>query len=376
MHKTVIAPLLAVLSLCWLNSIHATESFYTVRDVSINTRVSLGGTVVPAREVTLSAQQPGRIEWIAGEEGTYFNKNNTLLELDTHKLQAKRRAAVAELMNTEATLRNANVQYSRELWSPSQRQAMGGMGLPNMFDQFFTRQMTDMMNQNNTVVDRQADLYNYGSRIDQARGALVRAQSQIEQIDALLRDTKSTAPFDGFIINKLVEVGDTVQMGQPLLKFADMSKLLIEVNVPARLVMSLKLGMQVVAHIDVLQQPVTVEVVQIYPTADPQRHTVKVKFQLNNVFVEPGQYAQVEINDLNAPKQNLRMIPRGALVWRGSLPGVYVVKGDKRSLRLVRIGHDIDAQYVSILSGLKANDIIVNNPSPGMSSGWVRTSTH
>ena len=70
-------------------------------------------------------------------------------------------------------------------------------------------------------------------------------------IDTKIRDAKSVAPFDGVITKKLVEVGDPVQPGQPLLKFADMSKLQIKVEVPARLMPGVKKGMVFPARLDV-----------------------------------------------------------------------------------------------------------------------------
>ncbi|EIJ41360.1 RND family efflux transporter, MFP subunit [Beggiatoa alba B18LD] len=352
----------------------AAES-YVVREYAIPTTVTLGGTVVPYKEVTFSAQLSGRVERLAGEEGSAFPKDTVLVALNDNELLAQRRAAIAQMMNADATLRNANVQYNRELWSPnSPAQAPGGMGMPNMFDQFFTKPASDFFGQSSTFLDRQADLHRYGTQMEQARNTLLQAQSQLEQIDAKLRDTVSKAPFDGVVTKKFIEVGDTVQAGQPLVHFADTRYLQITVDVPARLVAGLSVGARVPARLDVANQLLEVRVAQIFPTADPQRHTVTVKFDLPiGTRTGPGQYAQVEIQDLTIPAQTLAIIPKSALVWRGSLPGVYVLEQDRRALRLVRIGREMDAQNVSILSGLKAGDNIELNPTPGTTSGWITT---
>ena len=47
----------------------------------------------------------------------------------------------------DAELRNAGVQYSRELWSPQSKSAPGGMAIPNLFDQMFTRPAEDFFGQ-------------------------------------------------------------------------------------------------------------------------------------------------------------------------------------------------------------------------------------
>ena len=54
--------------------------------------VSLGGTVVPYKEVTLAAQLPGRVKYLAGIEGDSFKEGTLLVALDDNELLAKRKA--------------------------------------------------------------------------------------------------------------------------------------------------------------------------------------------------------------------------------------------------------------------------------------------
>jgi hypothetical protein len=190
-----------------------------------------------------------------------------------------------------------------------------------------------------------------------------------------LRDAEGQAPFTGVITRKIVEVGDTVQPGQPLLQFADIDRLQIEVDVPARLRPGLKLGNTVSAKLDVLDERLVVTVAQIFPVADKKRHTVKVKFDLelgnvkNAQYVGPGQYAQVELPDAKAGKQETLLIPLQAVQRRGSLPGVCVRHNEREELRLVRLGKTINpallkdvnfsGEFITVLSGLNENDQIL-----------------
>ena len=48
------------------------DTLITVQGVPVGSTVTLGGTVVPYKDVTFSAQIPGRIKSIAGEEGDQF----------------------------------------------------------------------------------------------------------------------------------------------------------------------------------------------------------------------------------------------------------------------------------------------------------------
>ena len=337
------------------------EAVITVPSVPVGAAVSLGGTVVPFKDVTFSAQIPGRIKSIAGEEGDNFKSGAELIAINDDDLLAQRRAAWANLSNAEAALRNAGVQYSREWVSPyggEQNDMMGGM---SSIMRNFTNPMQGMTGSSSPGFDRHAQLTQYGTQVEQARSQLIAARSKIEEIDTKIRDAKSLAPFDGVISKKFVEVGDTVQPGQPLLKFSDISKLQIKVEVPARLMPGVKKGMIVPARLDVGDVNVQARVVQVYPMADPDRHTVTVKLDLPpGVPGGAGMYAEVMINDINAKIRELPVVPKDALVWRGSLPGIYVMnENNQRELRLVRTGDDVGTDGVSILSGLRAGERIV-----------------
>jgi multidrug efflux pump subunit AcrA (membrane-fusion protein) len=338
------------------------DTVITVPSVPVGAGVSLGGTVVPYKEVTFAAQIPGRIESIAGEEGDSFEEGAELIAINIDDLLAKRRAAWANLTNAEAALRNAGVQYSREWISPYGGQSNDMMGGMSSIMRNFSNPMQNFFGGGaEPGYDRFAQRYSYGTRVEQARSQLIAAHSSIEEIDTKIRDAKSVAPFDGVITRKLVEVGDPVQPGQPMIMYADMSKLQIEVEVPARLMPGVKKGMIVPAKLDVGGVDLQAQVVQIFPIADPDRHTVTVKLDLPpGAPGGAGMYAEVMINDVNARVRDLPVVPKDALVWRGSLPGIYVLNDqNKRELRLVRTGREVGADGIAILSGLSAGERIV-----------------
>ncbi len=363
-------------------SVHANPALssdvVTVEESRLGSTVTLGGTVVAYKQVTLTAQLPGRIEFIAGTEGDHFKSQEVLAAIDDDDLLAKRRAALAQIGNAQSAIANAQMQYSRELYSPQSRSIArsGGMGMPTMFDQMFTRPMQGFMPGNiggEPWLDRQADLYSSGTQLNQAHNAQLSAQSQLEEIDARLRDARSFAPFDGVIVRKLVEEGDTVQPGQPLLEYADLEYLQVQVEVPARLMPVLQKGMLVPARLDVGDTHTEVRVAQIFPSADAQRHTVTVKFDLPvGTPGGPGMYAEVMLPDITTSTEAVPVIPESAVMWRGSLPAVYVLnQQNEPQLRLVRLGDYVGNRQVAVLSGLQVGERIFAIPPASMASGWV-----
>ena len=361
------------------NGLHnnsAQSQIITVMMAPTGSSVVLGGTIVPLREVTLAAQMPGRVDYLAGVEGEYFQAGEVVAAIDDDDLLAKRAQAIANLSAQSRAYQNSQVQYSKEFWSPQSRDVgkMPGMGLPSMFDQFFTKPMASGMGYGNPMLDRQADLYAQGTNMGQARSQHIGALSQLQEVDAKLRDSRAVAPFDAIIVKKLVEVGQTVQPGQPLLKLADSRALQLQVEVPVRLVAGIRQDMVVPVILDVGNTRIQARVAQIYPVADNSRHTVKVKFDLpDGVPGGPGMYAEVMVPDPTVPVQNLPVIPNSAVIWRGSLPAVYIINHkNENELRLVRLGEAVNEWSVAVLSGLRAGERIYAQPSAGMAAGWVK----
>lgn len=384
MNRSVVAVCLLALSLEGVAAADAqgpgaapadSGAIFVVQQAQGAPTVSVGGTVVPYKDVTLSAQLPGRVTYLAGIEGDSFKESDLLVALDDSELIAKRRAMIAQIASADAQLRNAGVQYNREIFSPRASNAPGGMGIPNLFDQMFTRPMESIVGDRERGAERGADLFASGIQVQEAQNAIVRLQAELQALDTKIRDARSIAPFAGVIVKKFVEVGDTVQPGQPLINYADVEYLQVEVDVPARLRPGLREGQMVKAELDPNNRRVPVRVAQIFPMADPQRHTVKVKLDLPQGVSEPGMYAKVLIPDFNAPARSSPVIPTTAIRYNGSLPGVYVLdETGTPQLRLIRIGEEMTGGYVSVLSGVAAGERVLANPGPRVTAGWAKES--
>ncbi|MCB1875531.1 MAG: efflux RND transporter periplasmic adaptor subunit [Chromatiales bacterium] len=345
---------------------------FTVKAEKTRSTVSVGGTVIASRSVTLAAQLPGRVEFIAGKEGDGFEGGTQLLRLDDAELLAKRAAAQSQETAAASALRNAGVQLDREIASPSiSSNTPGGMGMPSMMDQMMFNPMQSMMGMRQPGAERQAQVVNRQTQVDQARSSLLQAQASIKEIDAKLRDSVSEAPFSGVIVHKYVEVGDTVQPGQPLIDFADTSELQIQLDVPQRLRPGLAEGMRLDARLDSSADWIPVTVDRIFPVADTERHTVRVKLNLHKgTNADAGMYAEVAVPDPTARVSNRMVVPDAAVVWKGGLPLVFVLNEQNLTeLRLIRVGDAVSETEVEVLSGLRGGERVVVNPRPGMGSG-------
>jgi len=325
------------------------------RPVGGNTTV--GGSVVPAEEITFTAQMPGSVQRIAGAEGDFFKKGTVLAVIDDSEMRAKRAAALAQIRNAEAAYRNAQVQYQRERRDPTPQ---GG----NMMSQMMPMPMPFMGDDKPSGVQRRATLHQYGTQIEQAQGSVMAAQAQLREIDAKLMDVRSIAPFDGYIVQKHVNQGDTVQPGQPLLSFADMTRLQVQADVPTRIAAPLQPGFSTRVKLDDANETVVLaRVVQVFPMADPTRHTVRVKLNLQpGAPAKAGMYAEVLVPQPMSDQGSLPLIPVSAVVYRGGLPMVYVLDAQEEPrMHLLRLGEQF-GDMVTVLTGLQGGERILVHP--------------
>jgi len=343
-----------------------------VQSAVYDSKVNLGGTVIPFKKVTLTAQMPGQVNYISGIEGDSFRAGTLIISIDDDALRAQRQAAMAQWNQAAYAYQNAQAQYNRELWSPKSEQSMPGMALPNLMDQMFSRPMGNAMGVGDSNVEKRADLTNAMSLVKESQAKMQHIKAKIDEIDVRLNDTKSIAPFDGVIVKKMIEAGDTVQPGQPLLVFAKSNHLSIELNVPVNLMQGIEKGQVLMSRI-ANRAPIQVRVTQVFPVANGQQHTVKVKLDLPvGTPAAPGMYAQVAVNNATSQKQAFPIIPAQAIIKRGSLPMVFVLnpKTNKVSMKIVRISKSSINGMRTVLSGIHEGEQIIANPPANIISGW------
>ncbi len=376
--KPIVTPLFAATALIcgvFTSSIalaaDAHDPIYTVKTSSQANHIALGGTVIPWKTVKLSAQMPGDVKSIAGSEGDFFTKGTVLVTLDTGALMAKRHSAEAQLASARAGLSNARVQYQRELQNPnSQANSMMG-GLPAVMGMMTDPVRSASSRGGNRGIDRSANLHQYQVGIETAQNQIRQALAGIKELDENLINATSIAPFDGTILNKMAEVGDIIQPGMPIIVFGDTSRMQVQIEVPNRLLNQLTVGQKLPARLDGDKVDIQVQVARIFPMAEQGAHTTTVKLDLPlNIAARAGMYASVKVGEQSTTSHALPVIPASSIVWRGSLPAVFLVKEDNHlKMQLIRMGSASDSDHFTVISGLKSGDRILTTANSSTRSG-------
>ncbi|MDK9697553.1 MAG: efflux RND transporter periplasmic adaptor subunit [Siculibacillus sp.] len=367
-------------------------SFVEVGRMPATARLKLGGYVEPRVTVKLTAQAPGRVTFVAGQEGDRVGAGQVVVGLDDDALAPEYRSAWAALAGDMAAQQNAQTQlyhsihgqptspmggpaqdaYER-MMTPFYNMAQGFMG--NMFPGAAGGPGTPFGSSGPMMTQQQSQkswpaLNRARADYERQQASLVASQSRIDGLDQRLRDRRAVSPRAGVIMTRHVRVGDVVQPGQPLAELADVDQLDVRIEVPTRLLAQLKVGDQV--PVSLSNANVWAPISQIFPAADRSQRTISVKLALPaGAPAAPGMYALAWIAQAggNSPSDFAPAIPTTAVVNRGSQPLAFVVDGQGRAeMRILRLG-DVTGDRVAVLSGLQAGERIVANPSPNLKAG-------
>jgi RND family efflux transporter MFP subunit len=225
---------------------------------------------------------------------------------------------------------------------------------------------------------READLAVKEATLRKAESAMATAQNTIHANDANLKrlmELKSfsriTAPFDGVVTARDVDVGTLINAGtKELFKVAQIDPIRIFVNVPQAYVASITEGQT--AEVRVQERPGRVwhaQVTGISPSLDPNSRAMLAILRAPNPegTLYPGMYAQVRFRVAQA-KTALR-IPGDALVVGKSGARVAVAGEDHVvHFRPVTVGQDLGSE-VEVSSGLREGEWVVSNPTDAVTEG-------
>ena len=322
-------------------------------------RLTLPGETAAWHASTIYARVSGYVgKWFV-DIGDRVKAGQVLAVIETPDLDAQLAAAQAQLQagRAQVLVRQAEVQLALttyERWRDSPQGVVS--------DQEREEKKADYESATARLKSSQADV-----SLDAAR---------VNQYEALTAFKRVTAPYDGVITTRDIDIGNLVTAGStsattPLYVMTQNDPIRIFVDAPQS------------AADDLLdnQAPVEVQtdgearqysgkVTRTAQAINPQARTLRVEVDIPNPksqFV-PGMYVRV---GFGLPPRGLVQVPAAALVFRASGPQVATVDaGGHVSFRRVTIGRD-DGSVVELSSGIAAGERLALNVSSQIGDGQL-----
>ncbi len=293
-------------------------------------KVTVSGTVESRENARLAARIQGYVIELNVDAGDRVKQDQTLLRIDNKDALQRVMQAQANLESAKADFAEASADYERyksllEKESISQKE----------FDRV-------------------------EARYEMAKAAVSRAEAAVDEARTVKSYGVVTAPFDGIVSERSVNLGDLITPGALLFKVYKPGTAELVAAAGEQYAPFLAVGKPVTVRIPSLNFEQKTSIEEVVPQRDVRTRTITVKAPLKQAQgLVPGLYG---ILTFETRSSKTLVIPRSAVKIVGQLETVYVYEDDTVKTRHVRTGRSFDNGTVEVLSGLNKGERLVVEP--------------
>jgi RND family efflux transporter MFP subunit len=283
----------------------------------INLDFSSNGNFAANQDLTLSAENSGRVTKVLVDEGSYVSKgqivariDDELLDVDVQTAQANYQNALRDLERYESSFRTGGVTQQQ---------------------------------------------------LDNARLSVQTLKARLQSAGRKSNDANIKAPISGIINKRFIEQGSYVNPGAQLFEIVDVSRLKLKVTANETQIANIKTGDRVQIKSNVFpNSSFSGKVSFIAPKADNSLN-FPVEIEVSNNAgnqLKAGMYGTAVFD---FPQQNASVtIPRTAFVGSVNSNKIYVLNGDTAKERKVTAGR-ILGERVEVLNGIKEGETVITS---------------
>ena len=244
-----------------------------------------------AKQIKVASKIPGRIEHILVKEGMQVEKGDTLIEIATPELDAKkfqaesaRHAAQSHSLKAQNGARQEQIEGAFRMWKKSQVgvdvMEKTYKRVKNLFDEGVipAQKFDEVAAQYNAALETekaaksQYDMAQNGARYEDKMGAealVDQASGVIQELDSYLSEAFVKAPARGEVASIISQEGELVNTGFPIVSLVDLSDIWLTFNIREDLLSKFRMGKEMTVSIPALgNEEVKVKVTFIYPLGD------------------------------------------------------------------------------------------------------------
>ncbi len=333
--------------------------------------IDLPGDLQAMIESPIFSRADGYLKSRLVDIGSHVTSGQLMAEIETPELDQ-------QISQARATL--AQAQSSQKELQADIALAKANLDLARITSERWQRLLAKGVVPRQEADQRKADLEVKQAQVEHADASLATAQDTIRasqanlnRLEQLKGFARVTAPFDGVVTARNVDIGTLINAGtKEMFRVARIDPLRIFVQVPQTYVASIHEGQSAELRVDEQRGKVfPAKVTNISNSLDANSRAMLVILQTPNPGgkLYPGMYAQVRFSASNG--NPMLLIPGDALQMAKSGPRVAVVGPDRVvHFRQVSIGQDLGAE-VEIAGGLAPGDLVISNPSDAVQEGTV-----
>ncbi len=273
------------------------------------------GTLYYDKQSKLASEFEGLVSTLEFSEGQEVKKGDTLVRLDSKVLQANLGAKTSALEALEAEQKRQERDLER---------------MKVLFER-------------NSISESNYDQIFYGT--EQIRAQVAALRSELDAMKIQLEKNSIKAPFDAVVTTRNVEVGEWVGKGAMVATLIAMESIEARLNIPARLIDTVRANRHFTATIE--GRDVNVTLKTVIPVADTVTRTFPVELAVpKDMGLIEGMRIDVKVPTLKEQKSLL--VPRDAVIKRFGQTVVFAAVDGKAVMIPVQvIGYKTDMAAVS-----------------------------
>jgi HlyD family secretion protein len=336
----------------------------TVQKNSIRRSIDVVGTLAAVDQVTVSSEADGRVRAILADLGDRVRAGQVLVQLDGEKQQYA-------LDQQQAALARALAQYGApdtahlpeiERTPDVQKASADLVQAKQAFDrasELFKRTLISQQALDDAQATLQSRQASYDSSLQGARNlraSIQASEASLKLADRHLRDTEIRAPFEGYVEKRLVNLGELVKAQMPVMAIVRLDPLKVTAEIPERMAPWIADGRPVELHVDAYpDQAFAGTVTRISPVVNTSTRAFPFEALVPNAgaVLKPGTFARVHLE--SGRVDEVLSLPYAAIQYRYGANRVFVVAGDRLTMRELQVGERI-GDRIEITGGIKAGE--------------------
>ncbi len=243
--------------------------------------ITLSGTVISDNKKMITSRFMGFVTDVKVSEGDEVKKGDLLYTIDSKEIDSAITQVELAISQAQLSLQMYQNQYTNVKLNLDRHKRL------------LEKDMVSKFEVENLALAEE----NLANMIIIAKKQVAQAQAQLEEVKNQYRYLNITAPNDGVIVSKNINVGEMAMPGMPALELSDLSNLKISAEISEDNLGRIHEGKKVIVNIPSRDIKIIGTISAIIPSSNPMTHSFKIKISFKNVFksIYPGMYATVII---------------------------------------------------------------------------------
>jgi len=348
------------------------------------------GSLAGDQQTDVAPQTSGKVVAVGVDIGSYVKRGQMLVRLDDDELKLRVAQASAQVEQAKAAVRQAEekiglrsgqkfdpnrvadvaaAKVTLDLAEKNLQRAEKLIESGDVSRSFYddARARRDQLKEQYEVALAQAR-QNYAG-VDVARTNVANAQAQLALAQKSLQYAVIPAPIDGYVTERVADVGEYVSPQQKVVTIVRTNPLRIRIDIPEQSIQEVKVGQSVSILTSAWpDRNFAGRVARIAPnvSATSRTLTVEAEIENGNNALKPGQFATVRI--LQERAEPAVLIPARSVISEAGVNRVYVIKNGHAEQRLVQTGQT-DGDLIEIRNGIAADEQVATSNLEQLTDG-------